>query len=379
MDDKIRNPVKLYDIISIMEKIAPSGLAEGWDNSGLQVGNRDWPVKKIWIALDPTLNVVDAACKNKVDLLVTHHPLIFSPVKSIDYGSVTGSVIHKAVKSGLAVFSAHTNLDSAQNGLNDHLAFKIGLKNIRPLCVSENQGKCKFVVYVPSGHEHNIMKSIFETKAGVIGSYTCCSFRVSGKGTFRPGSSAKPFTGKIGEISDVDEIRIESVVHKEDVPELIEHVRKCHPYETMAYDVYPLSEYENKLSGMGRVGELIEKTELYVLAEKIKDKLGLKNVKISGNPRLSVTHAAVCSGSGSSLIKDFIKSEAQVYITGDLRYHDARTSEAEGRGLIDIGHFASEHIIVEELAKRLKNMTRKAGYDVSVKACGIERDPFCIL
>jgi dinuclear metal center YbgI/SA1388 family protein len=379
MDEKTKKSVKLSDIISIMEKIAPSGLAEGWDNSGLQVGDRDWPVKKIWIALDPTPEVVDAACKNKIDLLVTHHPLIFGPLKSIDFGSATGSVIHNAAKGGLAVFSAHTNLDSAQNGLNDLLALRIGLKNIRPLCVSEKLGKCKFVVYVPSGHEHNIMKSIFETKAGVIGSYTCCSFRVSGKGTFRPGSSAKPFTGRIGEILDADEVRIEAVAQNEDVPQLIEHVRKCHPYETMAYDVYPLCGYENGRSGMGRIGELSEKTELYILAEKIKNELDLKNVKISGNPRLSVTHAAVCTGSGSSLMKDFIKSEAQVYITGDLRYHDARTSEAEGRGLIDIGHFASEHIIVEELAKRLRNMTRKAGYDVSVKACGIERDPFCIL
>jgi len=367
------------DIINLMEKIAPAGLSEEWDNPGIQVGNKNWPVKKIWIALDPTPDVIDAACKNKIDLLITHHPLIFNPIKSIDFASTEGSAIYKAATSGLAVFSAHTNLDSAKDGLNDLLALRIGLRYTRPLCVSDRHGKCKFVVYVPAGHEQNVMKSLFEIKAGVIGSYTCCSFRVSGKGTYMPGSSAKPFTGRKGEISDVDEVKIEAVALKENIPQVVEHVRKFHPYETMAYDVYPLSEYENGRSGMGRVGELKEKTELYILAEKIKHELSLKNVKISGNPRLPLTHAAVCTGSGSSLIKDFIKSEAQVYITGDLRYHDARTAESEKRGLIDIGHFASEHIVVQDLTKRLRGMIRKAGYEVSVKACDIERDPFGIL
>ncbi len=370
--------VTVSDVVSLIEKIAPSRLAEEWDNPGLQVGNQDRPVKKVWISLDPTPDVVDAACKSKVDLLITHHPLIFKPLKSIDFASPAGSVIYKAAVCGLAVFSAHTNLDSAQEGLNDLLALHIGLKNTRALSVSCETGKCKFVVYVPAGHEQKVMKSLFETKAGIIGSYTCCSFRSEGKGTFRPGSSSKPFIGKIDEISDVNEVRIEAVAGKADILEVIACVKKSHPYETMAYDVYPLLEYANP-SGMGRVGELEERTELYILAEKIKRKLGLKNVKISGNPGLYVTHAAVCSGSGSGLLKDFFKSGAQVYITGDLRYHDARAAEAEGLGLIDIGHFASEHIIVEELARRLGAMTAEAGYDVMVEACGIERDPFDVL
>lgn len=370
---------KVSDIINLIEKIAPPGLAEEWDNPGLQVGSSDWPVKKVWIALDPTPDVVDAACKGKVDLLVTHHPLIFNPVKSIDFASTEGYVIHKAAVCKLAVYSAHTNLDSAEGGLNDLLASRIGIKNTRALCDTKvDAGKCKFVVYVPSGHEQKIIKSLFETRAGIIGSYTCCSFRSSGRGTFRPGSTAKPFSGKTGEISDVDEVRIETVAAKADIPEIIEHVRKSHPYETMAYDAYPLREYD-KSPGMGRFGELEEKTELYILAEKIKSKLSLKNVKFAGNPKLSVTHAAVCTGSGSGLLKDFIRSGAQVYITGDLRYHDAKSAEANGRGLIDIGHFASEHIIVKELAGRLGAMIKEAGYDVLVEACGIERDPFGVL
>jgi len=366
------------DLVSLIEKIAPFRFAEEWDNPGLQVGNKDWPVKRAWVALDPTPDVVDAACKSKVDLLITHHPLIFTPLKSINFASPEGSVIHKAAVCGLAVFSAHTNLDSAEEGLNDLLASRIGLKNTSVLAGSGKSGRCKFVVYVPAGHEQNVIKSLFETKAGIIGSYTCCSFRSAGKGTFRPEISARPFIGKIGEISDVDEVRIEAVASKVDIPEVLARVSESHPYETMAYDVYPLCEYD-KLSGMGRVGELEEKTKLGILAEKIKSKLALKNVKIAGNPGLSVTHAAVCTGSGSGLLKEFFNSGAQVYITGDLRYHDARSAEAKGVGLIDIGHFASEHIIIEELAKRLGMMTKEAGYDILIEACGIERDPFSVL
>lgn len=366
------------DVIKIIEKIAPSALAEKWDNPGLQVGRMDWPVKTAWVALDPSPDVITAACRSKVDILITHHPLIFTPLKCVDFDSVAGSLIQKAAVNRLSIFSAHTNLDCAKDGLNDLLASRIGLKNTRALSWTDSSGRCKFVIYVPVKYETKVLEALFKTSAGTIGSYSCCSFRSSGKGTFKPGFSAKPFSGKRGKISDVDEVRIEAVAEKQDIPAIIAHIRESHPYETMAYDVYPLYEYDNS-DGLGRVGELEEKTSFLLFARKIKKRLALKSIRITGNPELFVTHAAVCTGSGSSLMKDFIKSVAQVYITGDIRYHDARTAEAEGRGLIDIGHFASEHIVVKALAERLRAMIRKAGYDVLVKACGIERDPFHIL
>ncbi len=366
------------DVIKIIEKIAPSMLAEKWDNPGLQVGRKNWPVKTAWVALDPSPDVIAAACRSKVDILVTHHPLIMNPLKCIDFGSVEGNLIQMAAVNRLSIFSAHTNLDSAKDGLNDLLASRIGLKNTRALSGTDSSVRCKFVVYVPVKYETKILEALFETSAGIIGSYTCCSFRSRGKGTFRPGSSAKPVTGKRGEISDVDEARIEAVAVKQDIPAIIAHIRESHPYETIAYDVYPLYEYGNS-DGLGRVGELEEKMSFLLFAQKIKERLALKSIRIAGSQELFVTHAAVCTGSGSSLMKHFIKSDAQVYITGDIRYHDARTAEAEGRGLIDIGHFASEHIVVGALAKRLRAMIRKAGFEVLVKACSIERDPFRIL
>jgi dinuclear metal center YbgI/SA1388 family protein len=369
---------RIFDIIKAMETIAPIRFAEEWDNVGLQVGQKNWPVRTIWIALDPGPDVVNDACKNGVDLLITHHPLIFHPLRSINLNTSVGSIIQKAIRHQMAIFSAHTNLDNAIDGLNDILAQRIGIKNLKVLGKVGPTENYKLVLYVPVAYEQQILNSIFETKAGEIGSYSCCSFRNKGIGTYRPGSSSKPFSGKVDEISHTDEIRIETVVRKSDLNSIIEYVRKNHPYETMAYDIYPLIENED-MQGSGRIGDLCESTELISFARSIKEKLGLNSVKIAGNPDLTVNTAAVCTGSGSSLLNNFISSGAQVYISGDLRYHDARAVEAANLGLIDIGHFASEHLIVDVLADRLGKILSKDGFYVKVEAYGLENDPFMIL
>ncbi len=235
----------IADIIKAMEIIAPSWLAEEWDNVGLQIGKNNWPVRTIWIALDPTPQVVDDASRNGVDLLITHHPLIFQPLRSIQLESPEGSIIQTALQAQMAIFSAHTNFDNVNHGLNDALARRIGLEDLKILRKSGKAETYKLVVYVPVGYEKDILGALFETNAGKIGSYTCCSFRSKGKGTFKPDTSSKPFSGKIGEISHVDEVRIETFVRKNDLNRIVEYVRKHHPYETMAYDIYPLLSAEN--------------------------------------------------------------------------------------------------------------------------------------
>jgi len=370
------------DIIKIMETVAPLRLAEEWDNAGLQVGQKDWPVRNIRVALDPLYDVVDAACRNDVDLLITHHPLIFEPLSSIDFNTAVGALIQMATRHQLAIFAAHTNLDIVAGGINDILVSRIGLSSPQVLRKAKSTEAFKFVVYVPADYEHKVLGSLFKTRAGEIGSYTCCSFRNSGKGTFRPGSSSEPFIGKPDEISHADEIRIETVVHKDDLASVIEHVRKNHPYETMAYDVYPLATMETDNTdsqGLGRIGELEKPMELLPLAMAVKDKLGLESVRVAGKPDLQVSRAAVCSGSGSGLMGAFILSGAQVYISGDLKYHDAREAESENLGLIDIGHFASEHLAIKTLTDRLKKIFTENKMDVNVEACRLENDPFIIL
>lgn len=270
------------DIIKVMETMAPLRLAEEWDNVGLQVGQLDWPVRSIWVALDPLYDVVDGACRNGVDLLITHHPLIFNPLRCINFDTPVGSVIQAAAGHKLAIFAAHTNFDSAADGINDLLAFRVGLADLKVL------------------------------------------------------------------------------------------KRGDHPCEDSATD-------DLQKQGLGRVGELEETMELLPLALSIKKKMGLKYIKIAGKPDLPVRRVAVCSGSGSGLMKDFYSSGAQVFISGDLRYHDAREVEALNLGLIDMGHFASEYLAIEVLAKRLDKILTADGKDVKVEACRLENDPFLVL
>ena len=278
---------KLSDIIHILDNLAPPVLAEEWDNCGLQLGDPAWSVTKIWVALDPTLQVVEAACAQKVDLLITHHPLIFKPLKSIEFQTPLGAILNLATRQNLAIFAAHTNLDSAAGGLNDILARRIGLKDLKPL--------------------------------------------VAGKEIKR--------------------------------------------YQ---YDNYPLISREHR-PGIGRIGYLGKAMDLKSFARMIKKEMGLKRLKFAGDPRLMIKKAAVCTGSGSSLLANFFASGAQAYISGDIRYHDARDVEAAKLGVIDIGHFSSECFIAAELAARLSTIFVESGIEVTVEACEIEKDPFEVL
>lgn len=369
---------QVKDIIAMMETIAPSGMAEAWDNVGLQVGERKWPVKNIWIALDPTLDVVTRACKKGADLLITHHPLIFSPLKSIDTDTPMGKIIEMAMHHQMAIFSAHTNLDSAAKGLNEQFAVRIGLKDLKVLHKQVRDDFVKLVFFIPLNDEKKVLSALFKTQAGRIGDYTSCSFRVQGKGTFKPGPSAKPFSGKRGEISHVEEIRIETVLQREDIHAVLERIKACHSYETMAYDIYPL--HMNEINqGLGRIGDLEKDMKLFALAEKIKRILEIESVRIVGRPNYNVKRVAVSTGSGSGLIDSFLLSGADVFISGDLRYHNARAVEAAGLALIDVGHFASERIVIDVLAERLRNILNKSRLGVKIHKCKIEKDPFVIL
>jgi dinuclear metal center YbgI/SA1388 family protein len=262
----------------VMEEIAPTDLAETWDNVGLQVGQMDWPVRSVQIALDPSLYVATAACANKIDLLITHHPLIFRPLSVVDFSTPIGMIIQMALENRMAVYAAHTNLDSAQGGLNDMLALKLDLRDLKPLRPAKMAESC-----------------------------------------------ASPSKDNLG---------------------------------------------------IGRLGTLPQKVHLGVLAETVKTKMNLTKVFVAGDLDIPVQKVALCTGSGSSLMKDFFQSGASVYISGDLRYHDARSVEDAGLGMIDIGHFASEHIMVHELSRRLQECVMEKGFEVQVEACQLEESPF---
>ncbi len=368
----------LSDIIAIMDEIAPPSLAEDWDNVGLQVGQSDWPIRSVWVALDPSPGVIEAACKAQVDLLITHHPLLLSPIKTIDLGSTIGGIISQAARHQLAVFSAHTNLDSVRGGVNDILADIIGLRECKPMIRAASEAMVKLVLFVPVDFEEAILEALFQTSAGNVGRYSCCAFISSGNGTFRPGKNAKPFIGESGKLTRAPEVRIETIVPEKSLSQVLSHVKKRHPYETMAYDAYPVVGSFSD-GGIGRIGVLRDALPIEALAAKLKREMNLPWVRIVGRKELSVTSVAVCSGSGGSLISRFLSSEAEVFISGDFRYHDARTIEEAGRGAIDIGHFASERIILNPLMENLRAAISEKEYAVMVEACPLEKDPFRIV
>ncbi len=363
------------DFIDIMETLAPARLAESWDNVGLQAGHRDWRVERVWTALDPLPEVIAAACRSKVDLLVTHHPLIFKPLKRLDFDEPAGRCILQAIQNRLALYAAHTNFDSAAGGLNDIFAGRLGLTHLAALAAPAPADVYKLVVFVPVEHEQRLLAALFETPAGEIGAYRNCSFRTAGRGTFKPGQDAAPYAGERGRVNDVAEVKLEAVVAPRDLARVVAHLRSHHPYETMAYDVYPLRQAD-PLQGLGRVGELARPMDLTSLALAVKRAFDVQTLRVAGDPRLPVKRVAVCTGSGASLLPSFLASAAEVFISGDLRYHDARDTAAAGRGLIDVGHFASEHIFVAEVTRRLRETAATAGFDVDISGCELEKEPF---
>ena len=365
----------LREIIDVLEKTAPTHLAEEWDNVGLQVGQLNRPVKRIWVALDPLLPVVSEACREGVDLLITHHPLIFPALKAIDFNTPVGAVIQTAVQSHLAIFSAHTNLDRAVNGVNDILARRIGLKNVRGLGNASGTDLYKLVLFVPAEYEQQVLSAVFETRARKTGDYLSRAFRHAGTGTLRASADDTSSEPSPDGLLDFEEARIETLADKDDIAAVIDRIQAGRPGLKMTYDVFPLWPREDK-QGLGRVGELEESMPLDRFAEMVKHKLQLPSLTVAGKRDLTVKKVALCSGSGGSLIDRFLISKADVFVSGDLRYHDAREAESRNLGLIDVGHFASEHIVVEELAVRLQNIFSGRQMDVTVEACKLEKDPF---
>jgi dinuclear metal center YbgI/SA1388 family protein len=367
------------DIIKLIEAIAPPHLAETWDNCGLQVGKRQWPVTHIRTALDPLPEVVSDALADGVDLLVTHHPLLFKPVKQVDFGTALGQIIRGAATGCMAVYAAHTSLDTAPGGLNDILADRIGLEKTRPLVPAAEARFYKLVIFVPTAHVEAVTDVLVAAGAGTIGAYSGCTFRTQGQGTFIPGPGTNPYAGKRGRMNQVAEDRIETLVAAGDLEKTVAAVKAVHPYESMAYDAYPLAGHEPQ-QGLGRIGQLETKMELGAFADHISKVLGLSGgIRLVGDPQRNVSKAAVCTGSGSSLTEAFLASGADVYVSGDMHYHDARSIEGAGLGLVDIGHFASEHIMVGAVADLLRRQVEAAGYSAVVTTCEVERDPFRLL
>lgn len=368
------NRPRLSDIVGIINKLAPQTLAESWDAVGLQVGDPAQTISRIMTALDPGPPAVEAAIASRCQLLVAHHPFIFKPLPRLSAADPGTPLILRAVRNELAVVSLHTNYDSAAGGLNDLLAARLGVTSCKPLTETVREELVKLAVFVPKGFEEQVMEALFRF-SGVIGNYRDCSFRVDGTGTFLPLEGAKPFRGSEGRRECVDEARIEVLLRAADLGKATEALLAAHPYEEPAYDLYPLLN-RGRGFGLGRIGVLAEPAALEEYAAHVGKRLGLRSLRYVGDPGRTVRSVALCSGSGASLLHEAKRRGADLLVTGDVKYHEARTAEELGLAVIDAGHFGTEIIAAEGLATALDSECRRRRYEVEVLCCRDERDPF---
>lgn len=355
--------------------MAPPGLAESWDNPGLQVGDPAMEISRIMVALDPAPPVIQSALSSSCQLLLTHHPLIFKSQKSISTATPLGRSIHAAIRGGLAVVCMHTNYDCAEGGLNDVLAERLRLSSCQPLHVTGVQELVKLVVFVPQEHLERVRAEMLPWIES-LGAYKDCSFAASGEGTFTPQSGAQPFIGSVGVREQVAEMRLELLVDRKNLSRALKALMAAHPYEEPAFDVYPLLN-EGRTTGLGRIGRLAEPVSLSAFAACVADDLNAPGLRYVGDADRTVSRVALCSGSGASLLRDAVRAGADVLLTGDVKYHEARDAQDLGIALIDAGHFPSEIIMVDAVVAQLQRMLGQAGYEnCQVLPCSVESEPF---
>ena len=349
----IRYPfiMKISQIIDFLNSRLLPIYQESYDNSGFLVGDPDTELTGVLIALDVTPDVVDEAIQGGFNLIVSHHPLIFGGIKRITTANETGRMLIKLLRGNISVYAAHTNLDNLDWGVNGILAKKLGLEGCRILRPVEGELR-KLVTYLPSSHADDVRQALFSTGAGCIGGYDQCSYNSDGYGTFRANEGCDPYCGEIGELHREPETRIEVIYEKRLERKIVQKLVSVHPYEEPAYDCLPVA---NPLMsvGAGMVGQLPQPMPLDSFLQKVKTTLNLPIVRTSTikNPGSTIQKVAICGGAGSFLIGDAKSAGADIYLTGDLKYHDFQQAE-NNIILADIGHYESEQFS-KELIYRL--------------------------
>lgn len=359
-------------IFNALEELAPKEKAYSWDNVGLQIGSANQKATKIMITLDVLESVVDEAIANNVDVIIAHHPLLFKPLKQINFDTPEGRVIAKLIRHNITVYASHTNLDIVAGGVNDMLAEQLGIQKAKPLVQIGTEKLFKYAVHVPVSHLDKIKQVIGDAGAGKQGDYTHCSFEIAGIGSFKPGTQAEPFIGEIGKIAKVEEVKIEALVNESSLKKVVAAVLEVHPYEEPAYDIIELKN-SGANYGLGRIGEVKTQMNLKQYAEGLKEKLELSHVRIVGDLKKMIKKVAVIGGSGEKYIHAAKHAGADVYITGDLGFHQAQIAMEMGLAVIDAGHYI-ESIMKESVKDYLEQKLTE--FDVEIITSECNTDPF---
>ncbi|NGP06794.1 Nif3-like dinuclear metal center hexameric protein [Rhodococcus sp. 14C212] len=337
--------VTLREVIDVLETAYPPSLAESWDSVGLVAGDPSEAVSRVLLAVDATAAVVDEALAWGAQLLLVHHPLLLRGVDTVGAHTPKGALIHRLIRGGCALFTAHTNADRADPGVSDALAQALGLTGLRPIEPKPEPAVDKWVVLVPADSTETVRAALFDAGAGRLGNYRECSWTTSGTGQFRPGAGADPAVGTVGELERVAEDRIEVVAPRSVRGRVLAALRAAHPYEEPAFDVLELADLPGS-RGLGRVGELPAPQTLHEFTERVAAALPATEwgVRGAGDPDRMIRTVAVCGGSGDSFLGAVGRLGVDAYVTADLRHHPADEHlRAGGPALVDVAHWASEY------------------------------------
>jgi dinuclear metal center YbgI/SA1388 family protein len=334
----------IHQLITELENFAPLIYQESYDNCGLLTGNKNWEAKGALLTLDCTEEIIDEAISLNCNLIIAHHPIIFSGLKKITGTNYVERTLIKAIKHDIAIYACHTNLDNVKAGVNAKIAEKLGLKNLFIL-QPKTQLLKKLITCVPPSHHESVLTALFSAGAGSIGNYDMCSFNTQGEGTFKGNDLATPFLGTKNQLSKENEIKIETVFEIANESKIISALLKAHPYEEVAYDVFQLSSVHSQI-GSGMIGELeTEMNELDFL-KHVKKTLKTGVIKHTQFVKKSIKKIALCGGSGQFLLKTAISKGADAYISSDFKYHEFFDAEKKIL-LLDIGHYESEQFTPE--------------------------------
>ncbi|MBS4014139.1 MAG: Nif3-like dinuclear metal center hexameric protein [Bacteroidetes bacterium] len=348
--------IKLKEILAAINSDIPFALQEEYDNSGLIIGNPDNVVSKGLICVDITEDLIKEAINEKCNVIISHHPIIFKGLKSITGKNYVENVIIEAIKNDIAIISAHTNVDNYYYGVNRKLGEAIGLKNLRILA-PKNEILKKLVVFCPKDHAEKVRDAIFNAGAGRIGNYDCCSYNIDGKGSFRAVEGANPFVGEVNKLHFEEEVRIETIFPDYIKHEIIKAMLKAHPYEEVAYDIYPLDNTFDRV-GAGMIGVFEKPLNPKNFLDIVKEKLNIPVLKHSRIFAENISSVAICGGSGSVLLNHAVSQNADAFITADIKYN--MFFEAENKLLlVDAGHFETEQftseVLYDVVSKKITN------------------------
>lgn len=334
--------MKVKDVTNYLETIAPLQLQEEYDNAGLIIGNGDDQIKGVMICLDVTDEVLNEAINTNCNLIIAHHPLIFSGLKKINDTGYPSSCVYKAIQQAINIYAIHTNLDNVSQGVNGKIADILNLNGRQILKPLNNL--LKLAVYVPNDHLQKVRNAVLEAGAGHIGLYSNCSFSSAGEGTFLPNDGSNPFSGKLNELSIEKEQKLETILPNFKLNEVIAAMKLSHPYEEVAYDVYPMINSSNY--GSGLIGELDDDVSEIEFLTQLKSKFHVSSIRHTQLLNKKVKRVAVCGGSGSFLLDNAILKKADIFITSDFKYH--QFFEANDQILVaDIGHYESEQFTID--------------------------------